>query len=255
MQFDLNRNIDGAARDVQAALNAALADLPSDLPTLPSFRKANPAALPILILALTSKTVPPSAIYDAADTVVAQRIAQVPGVAEVTVSGAEQPAIRVRVDPARVAAAGHLARGGAHRDRRRQRAEPARRASTAPRRPRPSRPTTSCADARGLPDLVVKRANGNVVRLSRHRHGRAERRATAARPAWFNGEPAVLLIITKQGDANVIETVDRIRALLPELQRWIPAGIDIAVLSDRTRTIRASVARHAGHAGRHRSGW
>jgi multidrug efflux pump len=99
IQFDLNRSIDGAARDVQAALNAALTDLPGDLQSRPSARKSNPAATPIMILALTSRTISPSAIYDAADTVVAQRLAQVDGVAEVSVNGAEQPAIRVRVNP------------------------------------------------------------------------------------------------------------------------------------------------------------
>src|SRR5262252_8745120 len=97
LQFDLNRNIDGAARDVQAAINAALTDLPGDLQSQPTFRKSNPAAIPIMILALTSTVVPPSALYDAADTVIAQRLSQVDGVAEVNVSGAEQPAIRVRI--------------------------------------------------------------------------------------------------------------------------------------------------------------
>src|ERR1700688_823273 len=106
VQFDLSRSIEGAARDVQAALNAALSDLPTDMPTLPTFRKANPAAAPILILALTSKTISPSAIYDAADSVIAQRLSQVDGVADVTVAGSEQPAIRVRVDPSRLAAMG-----------------------------------------------------------------------------------------------------------------------------------------------------
>ena len=129
------RNIDGAARDVQAALNAALTDLPGDLPTLPTFRKANPAAAPILILALTSKTMPPSAIYDAADSVIAQRLAQVDGVAEVTVSGAEQPAIRVRVNPARARVDGPAHGGRAHRHRQRQRRRPARHV----RRPRARR--------------------------------------------------------------------------------------------------------------------
>ena len=106
VQFDLSRSIEGAARDVQAALNAALSDLPGDLPTLPTFRKANPAAAPILILALTSKTMLPSEVYDAADSVIAQRLSQVAGVGDVTVAGSEQPAIRVRVDPARIAAMG-----------------------------------------------------------------------------------------------------------------------------------------------------
>ena len=99
IQFDLKRSIDGAARDVQAALNAALTDLPGDLPTLPTFRKVNPSATPILILALTSKHTLPSYLYDVADSIIAQRISQIDGVAEVTVNGAEQPAIRVRVNP------------------------------------------------------------------------------------------------------------------------------------------------------------
>src|SRR5882672_11134238 len=106
VQFDLTRNIDNAARDVQGAINAAVADLPGDLQSTPSFRKSNPAAIPILILALTSKNVSASAIYDAADTVVAQRLSQVKGVAEVSVNGAEQPSIRVRVNPLALAAMG-----------------------------------------------------------------------------------------------------------------------------------------------------
>src|SRR5437016_7695053 len=106
VQFDLNRNIDGAGRDVQAAINAALTDLPGDLQARPTFRKSNPAATPIMILALTSKTVPPSALYDAADTVIAQRLSQVDGVAEVSVNGAEQPAIRVRINPIALASMG-----------------------------------------------------------------------------------------------------------------------------------------------------
>ncbi len=106
VQFDLSRNADGAARDVQAALNAAATDLPSDLPSLPNFRKTNPAAAPIIILALTSDTVGASAIYDAADTVLAQRLSQVEGVAEVSVNGADQPAMRIRADPQRLAAMG-----------------------------------------------------------------------------------------------------------------------------------------------------
>src|SRR6266404_1300008 len=106
IQFDLARNIDGAARDVQAAINAAQTDLPADLPSRPTFRKSNPAATPIMILALTSNTVPASALYDAADTVIVQRLSQIEGVAEVTVNGAEQPAIRVRINPVALASMG-----------------------------------------------------------------------------------------------------------------------------------------------------
>src|SRR5215510_11388784 len=106
IQFDLTRDIVGAAQDVQAAINGAAADLPADMPTLPSFKKSNPAASPILILALTSKTIPPSQIYDAADTVIVQRLSQVEGVAEVTAAGAEQPAVRVRVNPMQLSSMG-----------------------------------------------------------------------------------------------------------------------------------------------------
>ncbi|MEA2864574.1 MAG: multidrug efflux pump, partial [Bradyrhizobium sp.] len=106
LQFVIGRDIDRAARDVQAAINASLADLPSDLPSLPRFRKANSAAAPVFVLALTSKTISSSAIYDVADTVVAQRISQVPGVGEVTVSGADQPAVRIALNPVALSNAG-----------------------------------------------------------------------------------------------------------------------------------------------------
>ena len=240
VQFDLGRGIDRAARDVQAALNAALSDLPGDLPSLPTFRKFNPAASPIIILALTSDTMTPSALYDAADTVIAQRLLQVDGVADVTVSGAEQPAIRVRVNPVALASMGlnmddvrttivnanaagplgafdgvQLARTIAINDQMRQ--------------------------SREYDPLVVKAADGTVVRLSAVASIRQGVRNTLS-AAWFNKQPSVLLIITKQADANVIETVDRIKVLLPELRRWIPAGIKISTLTDRTLTIRASVS-------------
>ena len=189
VQFDLNRNIDGAARDVQAALNAALTDLPGDLPSLPTFRKFNPAATPILILALTSKTVPPSAIYDAADTVIAQRISQVDGVADVTVSGAEQPAIRVRVNPIALASMGTrledvriaIANANARRA--------ARRASTAT-----SAPSTIGTNdqLRTAPDYDADRG----AQRQRHRRAALGRRldrgracATAARPPGSTASP------------------------------------------------------------------
>ena len=239
IQFDLSRSLDGAARDVQAALNAAATDLPSDLPMLPRFRKSNPAAAPVLILALTSSTLSPSDIYDAADTVIAQRISQVDGVAEVTVAGAEQPAIRVRANPMLLSSIGLSI-------------EDLRVAITSANALAPlgiidgerqAVAIESNAQLRTLEEyrnIVVKMANGNVVRLSEVATVEQSNRNSRA-AAMFNAQPAILLIITKQGDANVIETVDRIRALVPEIKRWIPAGIDISVLSDRTGTIRASV--------------
>ncbi|MFL4982535.1 MAG: efflux RND transporter permease subunit, partial [Xanthobacteraceae bacterium] len=239
IQFDLNRSIDGAARDVQAALNAAVMDLPVDLPTLPSFRKSNPAAMPVLILALTSSTVAPSAIFDAADSVIVQRISQIPGVGEVTVSGADQPAIRVRVDPGATAAAGisledvRLAIVNANS------LTPIG-SFDGPRQMEAIGTNDQLRTTASYGQIIVKNAGGNIVRLrdiaSIEQGTRNSRSA-----AWFNRQPAILLNITKQNDANVIETVDQIRALIPELRRWIPAGIDISVLSDRTSTIRASV--------------
>jgi len=239
VQFDLSRNIEGAARDVQAAINASLTDLPSDLPSIPSFRKFNPAAAPVLILALTSKTVPPSAIYDAADTVVAQRISQVAGVADVTVSGAEQPAVRVRVNPGAVASAGisleqvRTAIAGANAQSPLGVVDGGELAET----------IATNDQLRRAPDyrtLVVKSNNGNIVRLSDIASVEQSTRNSRS-AAWFNKQPSVLLIVTKQGDANVIETVDNIKALIPEIKRWIPADIDFSILSDRTGTIRASV--------------
>src|SRR5215211_6742903 len=239
IQFDLNRSIDGAARDVQAALNAAVMDLPVDLPTLPSFRKSNPAAMPVLILALTSSTVAPSAIFDAADSVIVQRISQIPGVGEVTVSGADQPAIRVRVNPGAIAAAGisledvRLAIVNANS------LTPIG-SFDGPRQMEAIGTNDQLRTPASYGQIIVKNAGGNIVRLrdiaSIEQGTRNSRSA-----AWFNRQPAILLNITKQNDANVIETVDQIRALIPELKRWIPAGIDISVLSDRTSTIRASV--------------
>ena len=236
----MSRNIDGAARDVQAALNAATADLPSDLPQVPTFRKLNPSAAPVLILAMTSKILPPTALYDAADTVIAQRMSQIDGVAQVQVSGAEQPAVRVRVNPTLLQSMGLSM-------------EDVRSAIDATNNLSPvgaveadeQQITLDTNDQlRNAADygaLVIKTINGDVVRLSSVASIEQGSRNTRS-AAMFDHQPAVLLIVSKQPDANVIDTVDRVKALLPDLQRWIPAGIDISVLSDRTTTIRASVA-------------
>jgi multidrug efflux pump len=239
IQFDLSRSIDGAAQDVQAALNAAAADLPGDLPQVPTFRKYNPSASPVLILAMTSKILKPSALYDSADTVVAQRISQVDGVAEVDVSGAEQPAIRVRVNPRL------LSSMGLSLEEVRAAIEAANAVAPVGSVESDTREITlDTNDQLRQPEdygtIVLKTSAGNVVRLSsvaKIEHGTRNTRSAA----MFDRHPGVLLIIRKQPDANVIETVDRVKALVPDLQRWIPAGIDIEVLSDRTATIRASV--------------
>jgi multidrug efflux pump len=239
LQFSIGRDIDRAARDVQAAINASLADLPSDLPSLPRFRKANTAAAPVFVLALTSKTISSSAIYDVADTVIAQRISQVPGVGEVTVSGADQPAVRIALNPVALSNAGiatddvrlaiinanplgpvGIFNGG-------------RQSETLSI----NRQMRTAAEFR---DIVIKSSNGNFVRLSDVAEVEDSVRNSRS-IAWFNKQPAVLIQITKQGDANVIDTVDRVRALIPELKQWIPGGVEISTLVDRTGTIRASV--------------
>jgi multidrug efflux pump len=240
VQFDLSRNADSAARDVQAALNAAVTDLPSDLPALPTFRKFNPAAAPVLILALTSDTIAPSAIYDEADTVIAQRLSQVQGVAQVNVSGADQPAIRLRANSTQLSAMGLSLDDVRTTIVNADSLEPIGAIDGAARAE-----SIDTNNQLHTPEeygrLVVKNKNGNSVLVSSVAtvdHGVRNTQSAA----WFNGKPAVLLVITKQADANVIETVDRIKALLPEIKRWIPSGIEISVLSDRTTTIRASVA-------------
>ena len=241
MQFDLDRSVDGAARDVQAAINAASADLPTDLPQVPTLRKVNPAASPVIILALTSKTMTTNAIYDAADTVIAQRLSQVEGVAEVTVSGADQPAVRVQTDPSLIASL------GVSQDEIRDAIDKAN--TLAPigsldgdKRTIAVQANTEISTPDDYKALVVKRMpNGDAVRLGDVATVIQGTRNTRS-SARFNHEPAVLLIITKQPTANVLDTVDRVKAMLPELKRWIPAGVDISVLADRTTTIRASVA-------------
>jgi multidrug efflux pump len=239
LQFAIGRDIDRAARDVQAAINASLADLPTDLPTLPNFRKANTAAAPVFVLALTSKTIPSSALYDVADTVIAQRISQVPGVGEVTVSGADQPAVRIALNPVALSNAGiatddvrlaivnanplgpvGIFNGG--------------------RQSETLSINKQMRTAAEFRDILIKSASGNFVRLSDIAEVEDSVRNTRS-IAWFNKQPAVIIQITKQGDANVIDTVDRVRALIPELKRWIPGGVEISTLVDRTTTIRASV--------------
>jgi multidrug efflux pump len=239
LQFNIGRDVDRAARDVQAAINASLADLPTDLPTLPTFRKANPSAAPVFILALTSKTMSAAAIYDVADTVIVQRLSQVPGVGEVTASGADQPAVRIQLDPVALSNAGiatddvrtaivnanPLGPVGIFQG--------SRQSETISMNPQ-------MRTAEEFRDIVIKSSNGNYLRLSDVADVVDATRSSRS-IAWFNKQPAVLIQITKQGDANVIETVDRVKALIPDLKQWVPAGIEVSVLTDRTGTIRASV--------------
>jgi multidrug efflux pump len=239
LEFAIGRDIDRAARDVQAAINASLADLPSDLPQLPRFRKANPAAAPVFVLALTSKTISTSAMYDVADTVLAQRISQVPGVGEVTVSGADQPAVRIALNPVALSNAGI-----ATEDVRQVivNANPLGPVGifNGGRQSETLSINGQMRSAAEFRDILIKSSNRNFVRLADVAEVEDSVRNVRS-IAWFNKQPAVLIQIRKQGDANVIDTVDRVRALLPKLKEWIPAGVEISTLVDRTGTIRASV--------------
>jgi multidrug efflux pump len=238
--FDIDRDINAAAHDVQAAINAAVADLPGDLPTRPFYRKFNPADAPIMTLALTSDTLSPGALYDVADSIVAQRLSQVTGVSQVQINGAEDPAVRVALDPAALAAAGLSAQNIYTIIRSENVTEPVGgfegpdRAATIGINGQLDRSSQYGA-------LIVKQANGAILRLRDVAHVH-EGVANTRLGAWYDREPGVLLTITKTQDANVIDTVDGVRALLPQLEAWMPSGVQVHVLSDRTATIRASVA-------------
>jgi multidrug efflux pump len=239
VQFDLSRSIASAARDVQAAINAAGPDLPSGLTSPPSFRRLNPADAPVLILALTSDIVAPGAIYDAADSLLAPRIAQVPGTAQVSLSGAEQPAIRISVDPAAAAAA------GVSFDQIRTAITRANVTQATGFIDGPDQAATITVNDRlSTPEdfgaIIVRRQGDALVRLdgiARVEQGPRDRRQAGL----YNDRPAVIVTVFKQADANVLEVVDGINALLPDLQRWMPAGVNVTVMRDRSLTIRASV--------------
>ena len=240
IQFDVSRKIDKAAQDVQSAINAAAADLPSDMSTLPTVRKANPAAAPILVIALTSPVMRTSELYDIADSIFVQRLSQVDGVADVSVSGAEQPAVRVEIDPAAIADSGLTLE--------QIRTVIANGAALGPvgmldgtRQSEIIKVNAQFKTAAEYQSLVLRAANGTVVRLTdiaKVTDGVRNVRAAGT----YDGLPAVLINITKSADANVVATADRVRALIPEIQRWIPAGVEVAIMSDRTKTIRASIA-------------
>nr|WP_314075177.1 efflux RND transporter permease subunit [uncultured Roseococcus sp.] len=239
VQFDLGRSVNDAAKDVMAAINAAGTDLPAGLPNPPSFRKANPADAPILILAITSDTLAPGAVYDAVDSIISPRIARIDGVAQVNVSGAEQPAVRIQVDPMAAASAGISL-------------ETVRSTVAAANVTQPTGliDGTTQGGAISINDrldraedygnLILRAQDGAIMRLSHIANvelGARDRRQGGG----FNGRPAVIAVIYKQPDANVIEVVDQIQQLLPDLQRWLPAGVHIHTIRDRSETIRASV--------------
>jgi hydrophobe/amphiphile efflux-1 (HAE1) family protein len=239
IQFDIDRDINGAAHDVQAAINAATTDLPSDLPTRPYYRKFNPADAPIMQIALSSATLSTAQIYDAADTVLAQRLSQSAGVAQVTVNGAEKPAVRIQLDPVRLAAAGLSAQDIYTTVRGANVLEPLG-GFQGPDLAETIGINGQMWQASQYRPLVIKTANGAILRLidvATVINGTANTRLAA----WDGKQPAILLTITKSAGANVIETADGLRDLLPQLMRWLPPDIQVSVISDRTTTIRASV--------------
>jgi multidrug efflux pump len=239
LQFDLSRNIDGAAREVQAAINASRADLPSTLRSNPTYRKANPSDAPIIILALTSKTRTPGQIYDAVSNIVQQKLAQVDGVGDVELGGGSLPAVRVELLPFALNRFGvssedvRAAIQASNANRPKGAIEDGERRMQIYTPP----PGRSAADYRGL---VVAWRNNSAVRLSdvaKVSDGVENVRTLGL----FNGQPAVIVLLTRQPGANVIETVDGVRALLPELRAQLPSDIELQVASDSTNSIRASL--------------
>ena len=239
LQFGLDRDIDGAARDVEAAINAARADLPTALRSNPTYRKVNPADAPVLILTLTSKTLTAGQLYDAADTILAQKLSQVSGIGQVTIGGSSLPAVRVELNPsalfkygigledvrAALSAAnantpkGSIDVGGRHYQ---------------------LYTNDQASKAAEYRTMVIAYRNGAPVRLSDV--GEVDDSVENIRNLGLaNGQPAVLVILYRQPGANIIDTVDRVIALIPTLKASIPTDIDIRVAMDRTVTIRSSL--------------
>ena len=239
IQFDLNRSIDGAANDVQGAINAAGGQLPKNLPSPPTYRKVNPADSPILLLSATSDTLPLTTVSDAVDAQLAQQLSQISGVAQVLIGGQQKPSIRVQVDPAKL-----VAKGLSLEDVRSQIT------ITTVDSPKGNVDGTTRAytiyandqmlDAKDWNDVIIAYRNGGPLRI-RDIGQAVTGPEDAKQAAWANGKRGVFLVIFKQPGANVIETVDKIKSALPRLVAAIPPAVKIELISDRTTTIRAAV--------------
>ena len=240
IQFDLSRNIDGAARDVQAAINAARAQLPPNLPTLPTYRKVNPADSPIVILSLTSDHFTTGQIYDYASSILQQKLSQISGVGQVIVGGSSLPAVRVELNPTALNSYGISL--------------PEVASAIAAQNVNQAKGQITVGDtvlsdivsndqifkAYQYAPLIIAYRNNSPVRISDV--GEVVDSVQDVRNAGLaNGKPAVVLVIFKQPGANVIKTVDEVRAALPQLKASIPAAIDMTIMIDRTKTIRASL--------------
>jgi multidrug efflux pump len=239
LQFDLNRNIDGAARDVQAAINAARAYLPSNLPGNPTYRKVNPADAPILILALTSPIYNRGQLYDAASTIIMQRLSQVQGVGQVSVGGSSLPSVRVEVNPTQLNSYG-LGLEDVRSMLSVQNANKPKGQIANGQKTSDLAANDQLLKAVDYKPLIVGYHNGAAIKLSDVAD--VQDSVENIRAAGFvNGKPSVLVIVFRQPGANIIETVDRVRSALPSLKASIPSAIDLTVVLDRTTTIRASV--------------
>ena len=239
LQFNLSRKMDSAAQDVQAAINAAAGTLPVTLPYPPTYAKVNPADAPIISLALTSTGMPLDRVSDAADTLLQPKLSQIDGVGKVTVQGGQRPAVRVRVDPARVAAYG-LSLEDVRTAVAAANVNGAKGGFDGPRQAYALGANDQITTPDGYKSLVIAWRNGAAVRLSDLGDvvaGVENDRVSG----WYNGRAAVVLDIQRQPGANIVSTVAAIKAALPALQRAIPAQIRMEVVTDRTETIRASV--------------
>ena len=239
LQFDLNRDINAAARDVQAAINASASQLPSTLPSLPTYRKVNPSDAPILILTLTSDLYDRGQMYDKASSILAQKLSQVEGVGQVTVGGGALPAVRVELNPTVVNNLGlplddiRTALGAANANRPKGDLSSGNRTWALAS-------TDQLYKASEYKPLIIAYRNGAPIRLADIADV-TDSVEDVRTGGLFNGKPSVLAIVFREPGANIIDTVDRIRTLMPELQASLPAGMNLDIGMDRTTTIRASV--------------
>src|SRR5262245_59059095 len=239
LQFDLNRPLDSAVSDTLSAINAASAFLPRDLPYPPVIRKVNPADTPVLVMGLTSDTLPLTVVDAYAQNILLQKISQIPGVGLVGIGGQQQPSVRVQVDPQALAARGinledvRTVLGQANVDLPRGTLNSPRQTFTLNTNDQLFKPDQYA-------DLIVAYRNGSPVRLRDIGHviSAGENELISA---WYNKQRAILLAVQRQPGANVIDTVGRVKAMLPVLQASIPSAVKINTVSDRTQTIRASV--------------
>ncbi len=239
IQFDLDVSIDGAAQDVQSAINAAAGQLPVDLPSPPSYRKVNPSDAPIIILSLVSDVLPLTEVSDYGNNVIAQQLSQLPGVAQVDIMGERKPAIRVQVDPAKLAALG-LGLDDVRGVIASSTVNSPKGSLNGPRQSLSIYANDQLLDAGPYNDLILAYRNGAPIRI--RDVGRAVEGPEQSRSAaLMSNQRGIGIMIRKQSDANVIDTINHIRALLPELQAAIPPAMSIEIQTDRSRTIRSSV--------------